>query len=74
MIRGFAVALGIGTIRVWLGLFELTGLLAIQNNTGTVWFGASFWIAFILHAAVAEAYLSALPTASGRRPTLVVGS
>jgi Predicted membrane protein (DUF2306) len=69
MIRAFAVALGVGTIRIWVGLFQLVGLLAIQDNTGTAWFGVAFWLAFILHALAAEAYLVARPVASGKAPT-----
>ncbi len=65
MIRAFAVAVGIGTIRIWIGLFEATGLLAIQDNTGTVWFGVAFWLAFLMHAAAAELYLRARPAATG---------
>lgn len=66
MIRAFAVALGVGTIRVWVGLFQLLGLIAIQDHTGTEWFGVAFWLAFVLHAAAAEAYLRQHPT-GGRR-------
>lgn len=65
MIRAFAIAVGIGTIRVWIGLFEATGLLAIQDNRGTVWFGIAFWLAFLMHAAAAELYLRARPAATG---------
>ena len=61
MIRAFAVALGVGTIRVWIGLFQLVGLLAIQDGRGTVWFGVSFWLALVLHAVAAEIYLRARP-------------
>lgn len=66
MIRAFAVALAVGTIRIWIGIFQLTGLLAIQRGTGTVWFGVAFWLAFVAHALVAELYLRARPTPSGR--------
>jgi hypothetical protein len=66
MIRAFAVALGVGTIRIWIGVFQLLGLLAIQDATGTVWFGVAFWVAFLLHVLVAEAYLRARPTPAGR--------
>lgn len=67
MIRAFAVAVGVGTIRLWVGLFQAVGLLAIQNARGTVWFGVAFWIAFVLHALAAELYVRAHPTPSGRR-------
>ena len=65
MIRAFAVAVGIGTIRIWVGLFQATGLLAIQDGTGTVWFGVAFWLAFLMHAAAGELYLRARPAATG---------
>ncbi len=61
MIRGFAVALGVGTIRVWIGVFQLVGLLAIQDGRGAQYFGLAFWLAFVLHAVAAEAYLRARP-------------
>lgn len=83
MIRAFAVALGIGTIRVWAGIFQLGGLLAIQDGTGSTWFGVAFWLGLGLHALAAEAYLhrrggripraadhrgAALPAVGDRRP------
>lgn len=61
MIRAFAVAVGVGTIRIWIGLFQATGLLSIGDGTGTTWFGLAFWLAFVLHALAAEAYLAARP-------------
>lgn len=65
MIRAFAIALAVGTMRIWIGLFQLTGLLAIEDNTGTEWFGAVFWISWPLHALAAELYLSRRPGADG---------
>jgi uncharacterized membrane protein YozB (DUF420 family) len=64
MIRAFAVALGVGTIRIWVGLFQLVGLLSIPDNAGTTWFGVAFWLAFLMHAAAAELYLRARPAAN----------
>lgn len=61
MIRAFAVGLGVGTIRIWVGIFQAVGLLAIQRNAGAVWFGVAFWVALLAHAAVAEAYLRVRP-------------
>lgn len=61
MIRAFAVALGVGTIRVWVGVFQLTGLLSISDGRGAPYFGVSFWLALVLHAVAAEAYLRARP-------------
>jgi uncharacterized membrane protein len=57
MIRAFALALGLGTIRVWAGIFQLSGLLAIQDGTGSAWFGVAFWLGLGLHVLAAEAYL-----------------
>ncbi len=57
MIRAFAVGLGVATIRVWVGIFQLTGLLLIQDDARTVWFGVAFWLGLGMHALAAEAYL-----------------
>jgi hypothetical protein len=54
MIRAFAI--GIGTTRIWLGLFEVTGLGSFESS-----FGPAFWISFSLHAAAAEVWLRAFP-------------
>ena len=67
MIRAFAVGLGVGTIRIWIGLFQLVGLLSIQDNAGTVWFGVAFWLALLMHAVAAELYLRARPAANPDR-------
>jgi hypothetical protein len=79
MIRAFAVALAVGTIRVWVGIFQLLGLLAIQDGTGIQWFGIAFWLAFASYALAAEVYVLARPTAAGRparraRPDVVRGT
>lgn len=60
MIRAFAVGLAVGTIRIWIGLFEGFGLLDFRDA-----FGAAFWIAFLMHAGAAELYLRWRPSASG---------
>lgn len=52
MIRAFAVGVGVGTIRIWVGLFQATQLLDFDDA-----FGLAFWIGFALHALVAEAWL-----------------
>jgi uncharacterized membrane protein YozB (DUF420 family) len=57
MIRAFAIGLGVATIRIWVGIFQLAGLLAIQNGTGTVWFGIAFWLGLGMNALAAEIYL-----------------
>jgi uncharacterized membrane protein len=56
MIRAFAIGIGIATIRIWLALFQVTGLLDFASS-----FGPAFWISFSLHALVAELWLRAFP-------------
>ena len=56
MIRAFAIGIGIGTIRIWLGIFQGSGLLDFASS-----FGPAFWISFSLHAAAAELWLRAFP-------------
>ncbi|HEV7827784.1 MAG TPA: DUF2306 domain-containing protein [Pseudonocardiaceae bacterium] len=60
MIRAFAMGLAVGTIRVWIGVFQTFGLMSLQDS-----FGVAFWLAFLLHAVAAEAYLSKRPSARG---------
>lgn len=55
MIRAFAIGVGVGTIRVWIALLQIAGL-DLQES-----FGPAFWIAFSLHAVVAELWLRARP-------------
>lgn len=52
MIRAFAIGLAVGTIRMWIGLFEATGVFEFQDA-----FGPAFWIAFVMHAIAAEIWL-----------------
>lgn len=56
MVRAFAVGIGVGTIRLWVALFEATGLLGFREG-----FGLAFWLAFVLHALVAEWWLRRFP-------------
>jgi len=56
MIRAFAIALGVGTIRIWVGLFQATGLLSFEDA-----FGVAFWISFVMHAIAAEVWLRFRP-------------
>jgi uncharacterized membrane protein len=56
MIRAFAVGAGVGTVRIWIGLFEGLGLLNFQSALGP-----AFWIGFSLHALAAELWLQAFP-------------
>jgi uncharacterized membrane protein len=57
MIRGFAIGIGVGTIRLWVGLFEATESLDFDDA-----FGAAFWIAWTMHVAAAEIWLRWRPT------------
>lgn len=52
MIRAFVVGLAVGTIRIWIGLFEAFGVLSFRDA-----FGVAFWISFLMHAAAAELYV-----------------
>lgn len=60
MIRAFAIGLAVGTIRLWIGLFEALGLLSFRDA-----FGVAFWISFVMHAVAAEIYVRWRPSASG---------
>lgn len=60
MIRAFAIGLAVGTIRIWIGIFQGLGLLSLEDS-----FGVAFWISFVLHALVAELYLRKRPSARG---------
>ncbi len=70
---GPSVALGVGTIRVWVGVFQLVGLLAVQDGRGASWFGVAFWIALVLHVAAAEVYLRARPRPGPARRRVAEG-
>jgi len=65
MIRAFAIGLAVGTIRLWIGLFEGFGILAFRDA-----FGFAFWLAFSMHAAAAELWLRwrPFPTSGLRSP------
>jgi uncharacterized membrane protein len=60
MIRAFAMGVGVGTIRIWLGLFAATGLFEFQEG-----FDVAFWLAFPVHAAVAELWIRSTPHPRG---------
>lgn len=60
MIRAFATGLAVGTIRVWVGIFQGFQILSLEDS-----FGLAFWLAFGLHALAAEVYLSRRPTPDG---------
>ncbi|HEY3894127.1 MAG TPA: DUF2306 domain-containing protein [Pseudonocardiaceae bacterium] len=60
MIRAFAMGLGVGTIRIWIGLFQATGLLDLRDS-----FAVAFWIAFSMHALAGEVWLRTTPHPPG---------
>jgi uncharacterized membrane protein len=60
MIRAFAVGLGVGTIRIWIGLFLGTGVLDFHDS-----FAAAFWIGLSLHVLAAEWWIRTTPDKTG---------
>jgi hypothetical protein len=69
MIRAFAVAVGIGTIRIWVGIFEgveqgMSGGTTPAAPDHTM-FGVAFWLAFSLHVAIGEWWLRRTPALNG---------
>lgn len=70
MIRAFTVGIGIGTIRLWIGVFTP---IAISRNGGAedttlpdaATFGLAFWLAFIMHVALGEWWLRRTPALLG---------
>jgi uncharacterized membrane protein len=55
MIRAFAIGLAVATIRPIIGLFFATSRLS--GLTPDRFFGIAFWIGFVLHLIVAEAWI-----------------
>jgi Predicted membrane protein (DUF2306) len=64
MIRAFAIGLAVATIRPIIGLFFATS--RFSGLTPDAFFGIAFWIGFVLHLIVAEAWIRW--TRSMRRP------
>ncbi|MGI9084211.1 MAG: DUF2306 domain-containing protein [Aeromicrobium sp.] len=69
MIRAFAVAIGIGTIRIWIGVFEAIGQ-SMSGGTTTAspdptMFGVAFWLGFSMHVAFGEWWLRRTPALNG---------
>jgi uncharacterized membrane protein len=60
MIRAFATGIAVGTIRIWIGLLFLSGLLNSHDS-----FAAAFWIAFSLHVIAGEWWIRTTPPKSG---------
>lgn len=56
MIRAFGVAIGVGTIRIWVLLLWGSGLLDLPAA-----FGLSFWLALGIHVSVAEWWVRTSP-------------
>lgn len=59
-VRAFAIGLGVGTIRIWVGLLAGLGVLAPWDA-----FAVAFWLAFLMHTIAAEVWLFW----RGRRPS-----
>jgi uncharacterized membrane protein len=55
MIRAFAIAIGVGTIRIWITLLQFAGLDFPSS------FGPAFWISFSLYVLAADLWLRAFP-------------
>ena len=60
MIRAFAIGVGVGTIRVWIGVFAGFGLLSLSASHDV-----AFWLAFLIHVAAAEWWLQRTPALTG---------
>jgi uncharacterized membrane protein YozB (DUF420 family) len=56
MLRAFAIGIGVGSIRLVVGVSQVFGV-AFEAI-----FGPAFWIAFVSHAIAAELWLRARPT------------
>lgn len=69
MIRAFAVGIGIGTIRIWVGIFEgieqgMSGGTSPAAPDQTM-FAVAFWLAFSMHVAIGEWWLRRTPALNG---------
>jgi hypothetical protein len=69
MIRAFAVGVGIGTIRIWIGIFTAV-VLSTSDAADPLLpdpftFGVSFWLAFAMHVAIGEWWLRWTPALDG---------
>jgi len=60
MIRAFAAAIAVGTIRLWVGLLMEVGSLDLRDAMGV-----GFWLAFAMHVVAAELWLRWRPMPSG---------
>jgi hypothetical protein len=60
MIRAFAVGIGIGTVRLWVGILGAivaarTGVVVMGPEATT--YGLAFWLGFGLHVGIGEWWL-----------------
>lgn len=60
MIRAFAVGLGVGMIRVWVGVFVGFQLLSLEES-----FAPAFWLGLSLHVIAGELWLWWRPNEDG---------
>ncbi|WP_309104136.1 DUF2306 domain-containing protein [Microbacterium sp.] len=58
MIRAFAVGLGVGTIRLWVGLFVAVDAMPLSDS-----FAVAFWLALGMHVIAGEVWLRWAPSA-----------
>lgn len=61
MIRAFAVGLGVGTIRIWVGLFALFDVLSLEAS-----FAPAFWLGLTMHVVAGELWLWWRPNQNGK--------
>lgn len=60
MIRAFAVGLGVGTIRLWVGLFAGFEILSLEAS-----FAPAFWLGLSMHVIAGELWLRWRPDEDG---------
>lgn len=60
MIRAYAVALAVGSVRLWIGLLTALGVLELRDA-----FGVAFWLSFAMHVIAAELWLRWRPMSYG---------
>lgn len=69
MIRAFAVGLGVGTIRIWVGIFTAI-VLSTTDETDPLLpnqftFAIAFWLGFAMHVIAGEWWLRRTPDLDG---------
>src|SRR5690242_10163478 len=60
MVRAFAVSVGVGVIRAWVGIFYGTGLTSLSSA-----FAISFWLGLGIGVLAGELWLRSTPPATG---------